>query len=209
MLPSRGACATTDGAASQTPSRLASSRTARLLDETFVDTVSIMGTPAPDGSLDGESTGRVDVLLVCTPGGHLMQLVALRQAWDGMSCAWVTYDSSDARSLLAFERVHFAHGPGTRNVKTLLRNLPLAWRIVRKLEPAVILSTGAALAVPFAWVGRILGAKVVYVESLTRIESVSLSYRLVAPVAHRLYVQWPELAARTRARYAGNVLSIR
>ena len=104
-------------------------------------------------------TGRVDVLLVCTPGGHLMQLVGLRPAWEGMASAWVTYDSSDARSLLAFDRVFFAHGPGTRNLKTLVRNLPLAWRIIRELRPAVILSTGAALAVPFAWVGRILGPR--------------------------------------------------
>lgn len=149
------------------------------------------------------------VLLVCTPGGHLLQLLGLRPAWDGLSRAWVTYDSSDARSLLASEHVFFARGPGTRNVKNFLRNLPLAWRLVRELRPVVILSTGAALAVPFAWVGRALGAKVVYVESLTRIESVSLSYRLVSPVADRLYVQWPELAQRTRrARYAGNVFSI-
>ncbi len=126
-----------------------------------------------------------------------------------MSTAWVTYDSSDARSLLADERVFFAHGPGTRNVKTFLRNLPLAWNLIRRLRPAVIVSTGAALAVPFSWAGRALGAKVVYVESLTRIERVSLSYRLVAPVADRLYVQWPELTRETGARYAGNVFSIR
>ena len=167
-----------------------------------------MSSDAPDGSLDGESAGQVDVLLVCTPGGHLMQLVGLERAWAGMSSAWVTYDSSDARSLLASQRVYFAHGPGTRNLKTLMRNLPLAWRIVRELRPAVILSTGAALAVPFAWIGRVFGAKVVYVESLTRIESVSLSYRLVAPVANRRYVQWPELARRTGARYVGDIFSI-
>ena len=149
------------------------------------------------------------VLLVCTPGGHLLQLLSLRPAWGELSHAWVTYDSSDTRSLLADEQVFFAHGPGTRNLKNFFRNLPLAWRLVRELKPAVILSTGAALAVPFAWVGRALGAKVVYVESLTRIERVSLSCRLISPVTDRLYVQWPELAERTpRARYAGNVFSI-
>lgn len=148
-------------------------------------------------------------MLVCTPGGHLLQLHSLSPAWDGLSRAWVTYDSSDARSLLAGERVFFAHGPGTRNLKNLLRNLPLAWRMVRKLKPAVILSTGAALAVPFAWVGRACGAKVVYLESLTRVERISLSGRLISPAADRLYVQWPELARSTRgARYAGNVFSI-
>ena len=44
------------------------------------------------------------------------------------------------------------------------------------------------------------------VESFTRIESTSLSMRMIAPVAERLYVQWPELAGRhRRARYAGDV----
>lgn len=147
---------------------------------------------------------------MCTPGGHLLQLLSLRPAWEELSHAWVTYDSSDTRSLLADERVFFAHGPGTRNLKNFVRNLPLAFRLVRELRPAVILSTGAALAVPFAWVGRAFGAKVVYVESLTRIERVSLSCRLISPVTDRLYVQWPELAGRTRrARYAGNVFAIR
>jgi hypothetical protein len=71
----------------------------------------------------------------------------------------------------------------------------------------VILTTGAALSVPFAWVGRAFGARVVYVESLSRISAPSVSCRLVAPVAERVYVQWPELQeAMPRARYAGTVM---
>lgn len=151
----------------------------------------------------------VDVLLVCTSGGHLLQLLSLRPAWEGFSRAWVTYDKSDARSLLKDERVVFAHGPGTRNVKNFFRNLSCALRVIGSHRPRVILSTGAAVAVPFAWVGRLRGAKVVYVESFTRVEAPSFSCRLLAPVANRIYVQWPELTgAVPRARYVGNVFSI-
>lgn len=152
----------------------------------------------------------VDVLLVCTSGGHLLQLLSLRPAWEGFSRAWVTYDKSDARSLLADERVVFAYGPGTRNIKNFFRNLACAVRVVSRHRPRVILSTGAAVAVPFAWVGRLCGAKIVYVESFTRVEKPSFSCRLLAPVADRIYVQWPELAgAVPRARYVGNVFSIK
>jgi beta-1,4-N-acetylglucosaminyltransferase len=151
---------------------------------------------------------RVDVLLACSSGGHLLQLLALREAWDGYSHAWVTDDRSDARSLLRGEQVTYAHWPTTRNLWTLARNALLAWRVVRRLRPAVVLTTGAATAVPFAWVGRLTGARVVYVESVTRIESLSLSCRLIAPVADRLYVQWPELReSAPRARYVGTVLT--
>ena len=68
------------------------------------------------------------------------------------------------------------------------------------MRPKVVVTTGAGVAVPFAWVARLRGATVVYVESLARIEGPSLSYRLIAPVASRRYVQWPELARALPAR---------
>lgn len=165
---------------------------------------------SPNGSLTSE---RVDVLLVCSTGGHLLQLLALRSAWDGFSRVWVTFDKSDARSLLADEQVVFAHGPTNRNfgllaVKNLVLNLVAAVRLLRSVRPKVVLTTGAGVAVPFAWIGRVLGARVVYVESLTRIERPSLSCRLIAPVASRIYAQWPELRkAVPKARYVGSVVS--
>jgi UDP-N-acetylglucosamine:LPS N-acetylglucosamine transferase len=119
----------------------------------------------------------------------------------------VTFDRGDARSLLAGEEVVHAHGPTNRNVPNLIRNLALAIRVLRRLRPAAIVTTGAGVAVPFAWVGRLLGARVVYVESVTRIDAPSLSLRLVRPVAECVYVQWPELLrAVPGGRFAGSVL---
>jgi beta-1,4-N-acetylglucosaminyltransferase len=152
------------------------------------------------------ATRRADVLLVTMPGGHLLQLLTLRDAWEPFSRLWVTLAASDAESLLEGERVVVGHGPAYRNVKNLLRNLVLAWRVIGEARPKVVVAS-AAVGVPFAWIGRLRGARVVYVESFTRIEGASLSARLVAPIADRVYVQWPELAGRLRhTRYAGNVL---
>jgi UDP-N-acetylglucosamine:LPS N-acetylglucosamine transferase len=154
------------------------------------------------------SDQNVDVLLVCSTGGHLLQLTALRGAWSETKRVWVTFDKSDARSLLADEQVVFAYGPTNRSLLNLFRNLGLAFRLLRRFRPRVIVTTGAGVAVPFCWLGRMRGARVVYVESLSRITSPSLSYRLIAPVATRLYCQWPEFAdAMPRARYVGSVFS--
>lgn len=153
--------------------------------------------------------GRLGVLLVCSAGGHLLQLFMLREAWRGLSVAWVTLDREDARSLLARESVVFAHGPTTRNIPNLLRNLRLALGLVRRTRPRAIVTTGAGLAVPFAWIGRLFGAKVVYIESFTRIERPSLSCRLVRPVASAVYVQWPEMASKLDgSRYVGSVYEV-
>ena len=156
---------------------------------------------------------QVDVLLVCSTGGHLLQLLALREVWQDASRVWVTFDKSDARSLLRSEDVVHAFGPTNRAfglvaARNTLRNLALAWRVVGAARPSVILTTGAGVAVPFAWIGRLRGARVVYVESFTRIAGPSLSCRLIAPVAARIYGQWPEFADGVRrACYAGNVFS--
>jgi beta-1,4-N-acetylglucosaminyltransferase len=151
---------------------------------------------------------RADVLLVCTAGGHLLQLWSLREAWEGRPHAWVvaSHEGSDVHSLLQGDRVFFAHSPANRSLKNLVRNLLLARRLLGRLKPRVVLTTGAAVAVPFAWVARLRGIRIVYIESLARAERPSLSCRLVAPVADRVYVQWPELlGALPRARYAGTV----
>jgi beta-1,4-N-acetylglucosaminyltransferase len=149
-----------------------------------------------------------EVLLVCTGGGHLLQLWSLRDAWAGYSHAWVvaSHEGSDVTSLLEDERVYRAHPRAARSIKKLFLNLLLALRLLHRLRPSVIVTTGAAVAVPFAWLGRLRGARVVWVESLARAEKPSLSCRLVAPIADQMYVQWPELVAKVRhARYAGTV----
>jgi beta-1,4-N-acetylglucosaminyltransferase len=146
-------------------------------------------------------------LLVCSPGGHLQQMLALKPAWGGLEHSWATLHGPDSDLLLADEDVDFCHGPTNRSLIKLLRNLPLAWRILRRRRPDAILSTGAGLAVPFFFIGRLLGIRLVYVESVTRTRSISLSGRLVYPLAHRFFAQWPEAAAELkRAEYAGAVL---
>ena len=155
-------------------------------------------------------TEAADVLLVCTAGGHLLQLWSMREAWSDYRRAWVvgSHGGTDVETLLRGERVFGAHSPAARSVRKLARNLALAWRLLGSLRPRVMVTTGAAVAVPFAWLARARGVHVIYVESLARADRPSLSCRLVAPVAHRVYVQWPELvSAVPRARYAGTVFS--
>jgi beta-1,4-N-acetylglucosaminyltransferase len=145
-------------------------------------------------------------LLVCSPGGHLLQMLTLQPAWEGLERTWVTLAAPDSDYLLRHEDTILARGPTNRSVGALFTNLRLAWRLIRRQRPDVILSTGAALAVPFFVVGKLHGARLVYVESLTRTHRLSLAGRLVYPLADAFFVQWPEAARRRRARFAGRLL---
>lgn len=153
----------------------------------------------------GAEPSSVTLLLVADPGGHLFELAGLRDVWSRFPRAWVTVRASDVDTLLPDERVIFAHGHTRRSLKNLVRNSLLAVRTVRRLRPAVVMTTGAALSVPFAWAGRLFGARVVYIECSGRV-GISVSCRLVAPVTDRLYVQWPEVVGQaSKARYAGTI----
>ena len=145
--------------------------------------------------------------LVASSGGHLLELVGLKAAWETHERLWVTFSKDDARALLAGERVVWAYHPTNRSLKNLMRNLWLAWRMLRRERPDAVISTGAGVGVPFLWVGRMLGIQTVYIESLARIQSLSLSGKLLYPTVHRFFVQWPDLVRQyPRAVYGGRVL---
>jgi beta-1,4-N-acetylglucosaminyltransferase len=146
-------------------------------------------------------------LLVASSGGHLLQLHRIAGSLPDVQRTWVTFRAPDAVSLLAQEEVVFAFSPTNRHLRNLMRNLGLAWTLIEKERPRIVISTGAGVGVPFCWIGRLFGARIIFVDSLTRVTGPSLSGRLVAPIAHRYLVQWEELASRHRkAEYFGGVI---
>ena len=147
------------------------------------------------------------ICLVCSSGGHFFELYCLRSLWGNSDHFWVTFPGSDTHQLLKGKKVYWAYFPTNRSVKNLIRNLLMAWRILLKEKPSVMISTGAGVSVPFFYLGRILGMKTIYIESMTRINDLSLTGKLVYPVVENFFVQWPELALKySRAKFSGQVI---
>lgn len=105
------------------------------------------------------------------------------------------------------ERAYNAYHPTNRNIVNLARNFFLAYRILKKEKPDVILSSGAGVGVPFIYLGRLMGMKTIYIELGTRVHDISLTAKLVYPVVEHLLVQWPELAGKyKKAEYQGHIV---
>ncbi len=136
------------------------------------------------------------VLLVCSAGGHLTQLYRLKPWWSEHERMWVTFEKADACSLLADEQVTWAFHPTTRNIPNLVRNLVLALRLLPKYRPDVIVSSGAGVALPFFVLGKLLRRRTVYLEVYDRIDSGTLTGRLVYPIADLFLLQWDEQRRR-------------
>ena len=132
------------------------------------------------------------ILFACSSGGHLAQLIALESWWRDHQRHWVTFDAADARGALVGESITWGHHPTTRNVPNLLRNTRLAWTILRRERPDVVMSTGAGIALPFFVLARAVGAKTVYLEVYDRIDSPTLTGRLCRRFTDLFMVQWEE-----------------
>ena len=77
-------------------------------------------------------------------------------------------------------------------MKALIKNTKIAWKVLRKERPDLIISSGAAVSVPFFYLGKLFGAKLIYVEVFDRIDKPTMSGKMVYPIADKFIVQWEE-----------------
>lgn len=135
---------------------------------------------------------KIKICLVGSSGGHLTHLYMLKPFWSSKERFWVTFDKEDARSLLQGEQIYPCYFPTNRNIKNLIKNTKVAWRIIRQEKPDLIISSGAAVAVPFFYIGKLFGAKLIYIEVFDRIDKPTLTGKLVYPITDKFIIQWEE-----------------
>ena len=130
----------------------------------------------------------------------------LKQFWQNKDRFWVTFDKEDARSKLKNEKMYPCYYPTNRNLKNLVKNTILAIKILKKEKPDLIISSGAAVAVPFFYIGKLMGAKLIYIEVFDRYNKPTLTGKLVYPIVDKFIVQWEEAKkVSPKAIYLGSI----
>lgn len=131
--------------------------------------------------------------MVCSSGGHLTHMYMLKPFWENKKRFWVTFDKEDAKSILKDEKKYPCYYPTNRNLINLIRNTVVAWKVLRKEKPDLIISSGAAISVPFFYLGKLMGAKLIYIEVYDRIDHSTMSGKMVYPICDKFIVQWEEM----------------
>ena len=81
-----------------------------------------------------------------------------------------------------------------------------AYKIMMTERPDIIISTGALVTVPICLLGKMVGSKVIYIESFARITTPSLTGKIMYHFADVFIIQWPGLKGRfPKAKYLGGV----
>jgi len=133
------------------------------------------------------------ICLVGSSGGHLTHLYMIKKIWEDADRFWVTFNKDDANNLLCDEKVIHCHYPTNRNLINLIKNFILAWKVIKKEKPDIIISSGAAVAVPFFYIGKLFKAKLIYIEVFDRLDKATVTGKLVYPITDVFVVQWDEL----------------
>ncbi len=150
------------------------------------------------------------ILIPTSPGGHLKQVVLLAENLKKvLDITFITYYTPLAEKLLEGYKVKFVIEPRI-GVKSWPRKFILSLQaalLLLKERSDVIVTAGSDVAVPFCYIGKLLGKKIIFIESWSRVRKPSKSGKLVYPIADLFFVQWEELKFEyPRAIYAGRLM---
>jgi hypothetical protein len=148
---------------------------------------------------------RPKLLAVASGGGHWIQLMRITQAFADCSVTFVTVHDS-YRDQVASHNFYVVNDANRWNKLALLKAAGrLAW-IVWNEKPDVVISTGAAPGYLALRLGRMIGARTIWLDSIANVEQLSMSGSKIGRFADLWLTQWPHLTRPGGPYYTGSVL---
>jgi UDP-N-acetylglucosamine:LPS N-acetylglucosamine transferase len=144
------------------------------------------------------------VLAVGSAGGHWIQLQRLRHAFEGSDLKWLT--TTWQAPTVAGEQIYVVDDASSWQKLRLIRMFLQVARVVLRLRPEIVVTTGAAPGLAAIFFGRLLGARTVWIDSIANSESLSASGVLARRWADVWLTQWAHLEKPDGPRYWGSVL---
>jgi UDP-N-acetylglucosamine:LPS N-acetylglucosamine transferase len=150
---------------------------------------------------------KLRICLAASAGGHLTQLLKVAQSWSKSESFFITTSNTVREKLGEYGNVYIVGECNRQHSLRVLRVLALCMSIIIRQRPDVVISTGAAVGCITCFLGWLSGAKIIWLDSITNVDRISLSGRMVRYIADVFLVQWPELAQKyNNVEYIGAVI---
>lgn len=134
-----------------------------------------------------------------------MQLLRLQPAFRGFETVYVSMFDSYAEQVSG-SRFYTIPDASRFDIKSFLPVFIRAVRIMFRERPAAVVTTGSAPMLAFLCIGRLMGCRTLWVDSIANSERMSSSGRMAKRIAHRCISQWPSVAEREQVECWGSVL---
>jgi UDP-N-acetylglucosamine:LPS N-acetylglucosamine transferase len=145
------------------------------------------------------------VLAVSSSGGHWEQLMILRAGFEDQEVFYVTTKAGLAERN-GINQYFVVKDCNRDTPLDVFRTICALFCIIRKTRPSVVITTGAAPGLLAIFIGRIFGAKTIWVDSIANSERLSLSGKIAGYVSHLQITQWSHLSSENGPVYAGSIL---
>ena len=149
--------------------------------------------------------GKPRLLALASGGGHWIQLLRLRPAFEGWDVAYVSMFDGYA-GMVEGARYYTVPDASRFDLKSFIPVFFKALKVVLKERPKAIVTTGSAPMLSFILLGRLIGARTLWIDSIANSERMSSSGRLARKIAHKVISQWPEVAEKEGVESWGRVL---
>ena len=150
---------------------------------------------------------KLRICLAASAGGHLTQLLKLAESWNGYDVFYIVTSKLVREELQKYGRVYIVGQSNRQHPLQVMKVLAECIIIILRERPQVVISTGAAAGCIECFLSKLIGAKVIWIDSITNVEKLSLSGRMVRYIADMFFVQWPELTRKyTNVQFAGMVI---
>lgn len=150
------------------------------------------------------------VLFISSTGGHLSEMMQLKKLFDKYDYHIVTEKTKSnlyLREKYPKRVSYLIYGSKTHPLIypfKLLANCFISLFIYIKFRPKVIITTGTHTAGPMCCIGKILGSKIIYIETFANINTKTITGRLIYLFADLFIVQWENmLKIYPKAKYGG------
>lgn len=157
------------------------------------------------GSMDELLNQRVKVLAVASGGGHWEQLMLLRSAMDKHDVLYGTTTMGLAERD-GLDDVVYLPDCNRSSMAQAFKCLSASWRLVRDTKPDVVITTGALPGLFCLVIGRLRGARTVWIDSLANFEKPSMSGQFARRFSTLWLTQWENLARPQGPHYFGGLL---
>lgn len=163
------------------------------------------GTTSQDREKNAGLPAKTRVLAVASGGGHWVQLLRLRPAFQGAEVTFVTVSAGYSQDVPGQRFRTINDATRWNKFGLVCMGLKLLW-IILTVRPHVVISTGAAPGYFAIRLGKLLGARCIWVDSIANVDETSMTCRLVARHADLCLTQWQHLARPEGPEFRGAVL---
>jgi len=145
--------------------------------------------------------------VVASAGGHLTQLMQVSNAWANYPAFYVSTSTSAVNLLKDHGKVYIVDDSGRGHFFGTIKSFLKCIMIVFKEKPEIIITSGAGSGLFLCIIGKMIGTKNVWLDSIANVDKLSLGCLISQPFIDLCIVQWEDLAFKyKKAEFWGKVI---